>query len=212
MSRGRSCLGFVVFLLVLSCIVLEVVLFVVDRWRGERAPRREFEAESLLMDATLFPGGWWDRGVTTRPLTKWVYSDGCHALQQLYRRYYLNESKQLYQRYLGSKFSRREHFQEEWQPRPDLCAEMTFADECYAACAYYGMWYGEDYQYVDEQELHCGVLARYQEYVTHFHARVVPPYLRVDDLGSILRGIDQRFAVALRLKGAPDKVPEETGP
>ena len=209
--RARSCLVLIVLVLVAACVlytVLRTVEYVV--W-GERASWREFDIESTFMDASLFPPGWWDRGVTTRPLTKWVYRDGGHAFQEIYWQLHFKQAKQLYQRYLESKFARSEHYQEEWQPRPDLCQQLTFADECYAACAFYSIEWREYYQFVEEDKQKCQVLARYQGFLILFYAPGAP-YLTFEDLANVLRGIDQRFAAAMELEGAPDKTPEEERP
>jgi len=203
--RARSCLVLIVLVVVTAGVlytVLRTVEFIV--W-GERAPKREFGHEALWMDASLFPAGWWDRGFTDRPPTKWVYSDSCHSFQELVSQLHFKQAKQLYLRWLASRFSSSERFPKEYQPRPDLCQQLTFADECYAACAYsFYWWYGVNYEDADEKELHCGVVARYQEYAMFFFARADGPCLTFEEMVNVLRGIDQRFAAAMKLESVPE--------
>ena len=202
-KRALNCVG-----LLFACMVLATLCTVVSVWPKTRT--RPVDMHDLMVDVSVFPQGWYVFfGPVTIPerarrgeresLYVVFYPEGFEsgidgAHHEVYR--YRNETDAaiaFYSDFLGNEFPNlRDAMITPWAVPEEWSYESSTADRFKFACAELDIL---------RRFRDCTAVAQYEEYISVFSTDVSPEYMTLEDLGGILKAIDERMALYLAEDG-----------
>lgn len=160
---------------------------------------RSFATQELLIEPALMPSGWYVSSSAQAALNKWGQHDGAFIQFDVHAPYGGLAQHQLYRFFdniqAGYEFQDRmgeEYFTSgvivDWHEPIQLPYRSQGAQQFRLACADYAV------QVPSGRMTLCEAMAQYDEYVSIFNTHIIEGYMSYDDLGRILKAIDEKMA------------------
>ncbi len=183
-------------------LLLTAILLLVGGCLPVAAPPptpRPFPARDLVIDSSVMPTGWYVSSQLQQAPYKWGQEDSAFIQFDARAQYGGVAQHQVYQLFDASQakgdFSWRmpgEYFSSGviggWHAPSELPYHSPVADQFRLACAEVAV------QVPTGRITLCGAMAQYDEYLSIFNAHIIPGYMSYEDLGRILKAIDERMA------------------
>jgi len=156
------------------------------------------ELERLLVDMSLFPSGWyldippfpwyWLEGAEASAATQFrLQGSNALAIHRLFRYRDIAKAAAEYHRQMPSEFFSA-HRLTPWEPPEALPYQSLVANRFRLGCADIGRSRSDPDRFTT-----CTAMAQYGKYLSIFATWISPDGMQLEDLGRILKAIDERM-------------------
>lgn len=183
MVRGIISAGYV--FVYTTCLMILGGCGVLDQFAGSNAENLLVSVSSFRAGTTSKPSGPFALRGAREVAGSTFYWKGAYFANQVIFRYSIDKgAKEKYQDLRYSEF-RDDLYSTPWLVPAELPYQSPVASEFHLACI---TW---------EEGKACKAIARYGKYVSQFSTNIASEFMRLVELGNVLRAIDERAATVL---------------